>query len=491
MRPSLTRRLLAYYVVTILLVVGGAATLVWAMMSRALHASFDTALRAEAEALAATLEADEGRIEFDAGLGGVGSDRPGGPAVQIATQDGLTVFSSTALSGRSLLGRVSHSQGPAAELAFNEQLQAGGEPYRFAAVRVQARLDEEIAAAQQAEAPTVWVFVGRPLAPVDRTLNQLASVLIVAVVASGLAALAGGYLVTRRGVRPVRVLATAVGRVDPAAPTLEIDRQAVPLELQPVVATTDRLLERVRGELERQRQLTADVAHDLRTPVAGVRTLMDVCLQRDRSSEEYRAALEKSRGALRQLSLLLDDVLTLSRLEAGVDRPAPASVAMQEVVASATEAVEPLAAARNVHVRIDGDRAAVLPIDRAMLTKLLTNLLANAIEHSPTGGLVDVSVATENGTLQVAVADEGPGIPADLRDRIFERFVRGDAARTNADGHHGLGLPIAAGLARALGGDVSLDRDHVDGARFIIRLPLTAAPDAAGAEPRADRAGGP
>jgi signal transduction histidine kinase len=228
----------------------------------------------------------------------------------------------------------------------------------------------------------------------------------------------------------------------------------------------------VRDELSRQKQLTADVAHDLRTPVAGVRTLLDVCLQRQRESPEYVAAIEKARAALRQLSRLLDDVLTLSRLEAGVDQPVLADTPLEEVFAAALATVQPLAATRDVTLQSEPARGMILLTDRVRLTKILTNLLGNAVEHSPPGKPVVLSCRTQNETLELTVTDQGAGVPPAMRQRIFDRFVRGDDARTREDGHHGLGLPIAAGLARSLGGEVTLDEVRELGSRFVVTVPL-------------------
>jgi signal transduction histidine kinase len=258
--------------------------------------------------------------------------------------------------------------------------------------------------------------------------------------------------------------------VKPQDPKLDLHPAEVPQELEPIVRTTVRLLDRVRGELTRQRELTADVAHDLRTPVAGVRALLDVCLQRERSSPEYVAAMEKARGALRELSRLLDDVLALARLDARADEPVWTRVSVDDPVAAAIATVQPLAAARGVEIEFSRSAPAELRTDHGKLVKILSNLLSNAVEHSPRGETVRLAVHADNGSLEIAVADRGPGVPERIRPRVFDRFARGDTAR-GTDGHHGLGLPIAAGLARLLHGEITLDVAYQRGARFVVRLP--------------------
>jgi two-component system heavy metal sensor histidine kinase CusS len=302
---------------------------------------------------------------------------------------------------------------------------------------------------------------------------QLTYVLASAAGAGVLVALGGGWLLARRGMRPVRDLAETVGRIRPDDPALVLNGEPVPAELAPIVDTTQRLLERIRGELIRQRQLTADVAHDLRTPVAGVRTLLDVCMQRERSAEEYTSTIAKARAALRQLSTLLDDVLTLSRVEAGGEGLRLETVSLGGAVNGAVSTVEPLAAARDVRIVSDGLPPELeLRTDEAKLVKILGNLLSNAVEHSPTGAVVRIAAAVRGPLLEIEVVDQGSGVSPEVRERIFERFVRGDASRSSANGHHGLGLPIAAGLARSLGGRVRLDATWTPGSRFVVELPL-------------------
>jgi len=474
-RPSLTRRLLTLYVVTIMVVVGVAGGTVWVLMRRALYAGLDAGLNTEALALASRLDAEYGQVEFEEGEGRSLISEPSSPSVQILDDRGRIVFSSPVpADGQTFVERLSGVGPEGSPMWFTEHLAPAEGLSRVLALHVVVPR-EDAAAGDGDDSATVgaWVVVARSLAPIDQTLAQLASVLASAVGAAMLAAFAGGLVVARRGTQPVRALAESVGRVDPACPELQLEAARVPVELEPIVRTTQRLLKRVRGELLRQRQLTADVAHDLRTPVAGVRTLLDVCLQRERSLPEYVAAMEKARAALRELSRLLDDVLTLSRLDSCADEPVWTQVRVKDVVAAAVATVQPLAAARNVGIDITACPGAEIRTDRGKLVKIVSNLLSNAVEYSAAGAAVHIAVQVEQGALQIAVTDGGPGVPAEMRNRIFDRFVRADAARAPGDGHHGLGLPIAAGLARLLDAEVKLDAQHECGSRFVVRLPLS------------------
>ena len=302
-----------------------------------------------------------------------------------------------------------------------------------------------------------WVFVARSLAPVQKATRRLALTLTKAVLLATVLTLAGGYIIASYGTRPIREVADRIAGIEPGHPRLEIDASRVPLELDPIVQKTDLLLHRIDEELSRQRRLTADVAHDLRTPVAGVRALLDVCVQRERKPQEYVETIGAAQAALRQLSLLLDNVLTLARLDSNAERPLFAEVRLSDVIGDATAVLKPMTAVRQVAIRSVGEVDAVIPCDRAMLAKILTNLLANAVEYTSPNSLVTLAIERHETTLAIHVRDCGPGVPDAQREKIFDRFVRGDVARAGSANHSGLGLPIARGLARLLGGDVRLN----------------------------------
>ncbi|MCC7294039.1 MAG: HAMP domain-containing histidine kinase [Phycisphaerales bacterium] len=474
MHRSLTRRLLAFYLATLMVIVALTCALAWLMMKRALYAAMDDGLQAELLAVASRLEIDEGRLAFEQAPGDAGEALSADAFVLILATHGGVVFSSPALAeDQSLIEAITPDAPAYTATCRTLRLFPDQRECRVASLRRVVRPDEDELDEDSAVRPIgAFVFVARPLAPLQATLRRLTSGLIAVSAAAMLLALAGGAFAVRRGLRPLQLVAADLGRVMPENPHLQVSATSVPIELQPVISTIDRLLGRIREELHRQRCLTADIAHDLRTPVAGMRTLLDVSLQRERSAMEYAAAMEQCRGALRRLSALLDDVMVLSRLDAGVDEVRLQRVPLDAIVEDAVATVQPMAAARGVALRCADCRGVELDSDRAKVTQILANLLSNAIEHGRDGKLVEVGFALTPDRVECAIVDQGPGIAAPLRARIFDRFVRGDATRSGEDGHHGLGLPIALGLARLLGGDIRLDETHFPGACFVVSLPL-------------------
>jgi signal transduction histidine kinase len=455
-----------------LVVMGGASASIWLMMRISLQQALDQTLHTEAQALASRLEEEDGRIEFEFEAAKAGQTARGRDSlVQVVTNDERLVFSSPELAGGRPLFRPG-SQGARGEQVFWFRVHVPSlhDDLRVVALHAVAATANEGPPSGDGNALYAWVLVARSLQPLHDTLRRLAGVLSLTVAAASVAALLLSHFVARGGTAPIRALASDLSRVRAQRPELTIGFAAVPVELDPIVNTVEQLLERIRRELERQRQLTADVAHDLRTPLAGVRTLLDVCIQRPRQNQEYVATIQKAQAALRQLSELVDNVLTLARLDSEVDQPAWATVSVAEVVAGVIATLQPLATARGVTLRADCAGASTVRSDRNKLTKVLSNLLANAVEHSPASETVFVGVEAAADSLRITVEDRGPGIPPELRNRMFERFARGDTARAG-DGHHGLGLPIARGLARLLGGDVQLDDSYTSGSRFVVVLP--------------------
>jgi signal transduction histidine kinase len=233
-------------------------------------------------------------------------------------------------------------------------------------------------------------------------------------------------------------------------------------------AERERALERSR------RELVAWVSHDLRTPIAGIRAMVEALDDGvvDEPDEVRRYHLQLMTEADR-LARLVDDLFELSRIEAGALAVSVERVALGELVSDVVASATVMAGARGVRVdgRLDGrppDVAGSAP----ELTRVVRNLLDNAIRHTPPGGLVEVAVGGGDHYAEVSVLDGCGGIPAHDLERVFDLAYRGDAARTpGAAGGAGLGLAIARGLVEAFDGDIAV-RNEPGGCRFTVRLPL-------------------
>ena len=214
----------------------------------------------------------------------------------------------------------------------------------------------------------------------------------------------------------------------------------------------------------------ADASHELRTPVSVVRATSDIMLSREHREEaEYREAMTSVGAQARRLGRLVEDMLVLARADAGGYPLRPVDLYLDEVVSDCRRASDVLASERGVTIRSIGPADIPFRGDEDLLRRLVSNVLQNAVQHTPPGGAVAVDVTRELETVRIRVTDEGAGIPAADQQRIFDRFVQLDAARRGQG--TGLGLPIARWIAEAHGGTLVLEHSGPGGSTFCVSLP--------------------
>jgi signal transduction histidine kinase len=220
--------------------------------------------------------------------------------------------------------------------------------------------------------------------------------------------------------------------------------------------------------LNAQRQFMADASHQLRTPVSIIRTTAQVTLAKDQRSEtEYRESTTIVAEQSARLTRLVDAMFLLARGDAGGRTLRTAAIYLDELVGECIRGLGAIAADRQVRLESAGDVDVQLFADEELLRQMLLNLLDNAIRHTPAGGTVRTTIASKGDAIVIAVEDEGAGIPAADRERIFERFVR---LNQGSDGA-GLGLPLARWIAEAHQGSLTLEASGPGGSRFAVRLP--------------------
>ena len=287
------------------------------------------------------------------------------------------------------------------------------------------------------------------------------------IVALGVAAM-GGWLIGRQTLRPLDEMATQAKTI--TSNTIS-DRLRTPNphdELGRLATAFNGLLDRLVQALQAQRQFMADASHELRTPVSVVRTTAQVTLARDaRSPEEYREMMEIVGEQADRLTHLVDTMFLMSRAEANGLPLVREPVYIDDIVAESARALQMLANDRGVAVTPNGDTEVSFTGDNRLLRQMVTNLLDNAVRHAKRGGTVSATVRQTPSHITIRVIDDGPGVPEDARDRIFERFVR---LRQDYAGA-GLGLPIARWVAEAHGGHLVLESSGPAGSTFAASLP--------------------
>ena len=275
-------------------------------------------------------------------------------------------------------------------------------------------------------------------------------------------------LLLREGFAPLVALSGQVDQGDERRLTT-LATDGIPSEAVPLVHAVNRLLARLGGVLEQQRRMVADAAHELRTPVAAARVQSDN-LAHAALTPDAQARLASLQRGLERISELVEQLLKLARVQ-GAAPVVDEAIALDAVIRTAIEETLALAETHRIDlgcVRLD--RAEVRG-DRTHAYALIRNAIDNAVRYTPAGGWVDVSLVIEEGVAVVAVEDTGPGIPADLRERVFEPFFRVLGSQQSGNG---LGLAIVRSAAQALGGSVELAGrlDGQTGLRFVYRQKL-------------------
>jgi two-component system OmpR family sensor kinase len=271
-----------------------------------------------------------------------------------------------------------------------------------------------------------------------------------------------------RGMRPLDAMSRAVAKRRPDALAPLIDKD-LPRELKPLAGSLNALLARLDGALSAQRQFTADAAHELRTPLAALRLQVDLAARAPDETARTEA-LDELRAGVDRAAHLVEQLLTMARLEPEAPTHAFSVVDLVPLVKEAIVARAAVAADRRVDLGLARGTAVAVRGDAATLAVLIANLLDNALRYTPPGGRIDAAVDEERGTVTLSVTDTGPGIPADERDHVFERFRRGTSTvAPGASTGSGLGLSIVRRVALAHGATVTLD-DRTDGPGLQVRV---------------------
>lgn len=273
------------------------------------------------------------------------------------------------------------------------------------------------------------------------------------------------WLMVGRAFQPVERIRSEVGEISETALDRRVPEPPTGDEIARLAATMNAMLDRLEESTLRQRRFIADASHELRSPIARLRTELEVALASPDIAEP-RATLERLHKEAVSLQRVVSDLLHLARADAGLVGGRREGVDLDDLVLRETRRLR----AEGHHVVIDDLSAAHVVGDAGQLGRMVRNLLENAVRHADHS--VDVSLDEVDGLARLTVADDGPGIPPDERERVFERFARLDAARSDADGGTGLGLAIVAEIVQAHGGRVRVDAAAGGGARFTVSLPL-------------------
>jgi two-component system OmpR family sensor kinase len=454
---SLRARLTAWYSLVLALVLTAFGTATYALLKREISRNTDTSLTSTAHELASTLsnEASESAESFrEADAAGVLLDFR-------YSREPIVVFGS---HGEEVA--ASHTAQPVDRAALGRFI--ADKKWGLHTLYGKARFRMILMPIQILGRPHV-LAVMHSLEDESKTLAGMRRSMLLAIPLALLIAAGGGYLLARKSLAPVAAMSEKARQIG-AANLAERIAVSSKDELGQLAGTLNELLQRLEESFESQRRFMADASHELRTPVAILQGEIDVSLSRkDRNADDYRQSLEIMRRSVRKLTRIVHDLFLLARTDAGqypIDRQ---RFYLDETLASTVQSFRTLAAESRITLREEHPADMLMTGDEHLLQRLVANLVENAIKYTPPGGEVVVRAASHNSTVRVEVSDSGPGIPPDLRERIFLRFFRIDDARPT--GGAGLGLPIARWIAEAHSGRIWIEERERRGSTFVVELP--------------------
>jgi heavy metal sensor kinase len=309
-------------------------------------------------------------------------------------------------------------------------------------------------------------FIGKDLADLHRFLAL--------VVGSGCVVFAigllGGWILSRKSIEPIGDISNVASEISAHDLGRRIDVSMMDSELAELATTLNDTFARLETAFQQQSQFTADASHELRTPLAVLRMHQELALSKPRTPEQYREAMETCQRATQRMTSLVESLMLLARFDSKESEPDKTNFDIASTIASVAQAVEPLAAARQIEITPDA-QSAIVCADSEQIARVLTNLVTNAINYSSEGGAVRIRAQQTDQATRVTVADDGPGISAADAAKIFDRFYRVGQDRARDPGGSGLGLSICKSIIHSHGGSIGVDSEPGKGSSFWFTLP--------------------
>jgi heavy metal sensor kinase len=450
--------LLAVGLVAVALVISDIA--VFASVVGTQSQASDSVLVSQAQAISSGIQDNNGQLTFE------GSDIPA------ETQSGVAVDAAVISSSSVVIKTPNQGLSDATLTSLAKSALAAGGPV-WADV-VDTRNVPRRAYAEPLTTSTNALYALVVSRSVKEMIDAQRETLIILIGAS-LALLAIGgvlaYWLAGRALSPVRRIAGLARSISEHDLNRRVDVKAPPDELGELVDTFNSMLARLESGFTSMSTFTANASHELRAPLALMRSELDGALSRSRSRDEYRRVLESLRAEVEHLSRLSDQLLILARADAGALVPAKEPIDVADFLHETAARWEGVAEQSGARVEVGAPSSGQMNADPALLRRVVDNLIENAVRHTAKGTDVLIRSYQANGGWNVEVADHGPGVAPDHRDRLFTRFARTDSARSPEVGGAGLGLALSAAIAQAHGGTLELVDTDGTGAVFRLHLP--------------------
>ena len=473
-------RVTAVTALVLTVVLGLIAALVTDQVRRHASRALDDGQGVEVEALASMVRLHEDGLSLDTD----GQDAlhefavPGSGAYYQVTALRREPLRSASLAGAALAAPPAERLGPV-PAAFPPEIRrenvAGPHESRLRLVTLRIALPTvrrgEDGARPDAPIEAVVLQVARSRAQLEQMRAAVNRGLAVALPVGLLLGSLGAFLLARRATAPLGRLCDEARAIGSGPTDARLDVSRVEGELRDLAETFNEAIRRLTDVAAREHRFAVDASHELRTPLAVLRARLELTLSRDRSPAEYRAAIKTALGAGIRLEEVVQSLLVLAKTDGG---GIPFElVDLSLLVGRAVDALRPAFAEAGVRITTAlPDGTVTVDGNPALLDRLVSDLVENALVHGGAGGEVEVQLAASAGRARLLVLDRGPGIAPELLPHVFERFARADASRARATGGAGLGLAIARSLARLHVGDVAIEARDGGGAQVCVTLTL-------------------
>jgi heavy metal sensor kinase len=283
----------------------------------------------------------------------------------------------------------------------------------------------------------------------------------------------GGWLLAHRALKPVGRMTEAARRISFEKLDQRLEETGTGDELDNLAKTLNQMLTRLDDAFRQVRRFSADVSHELQTPLTILKGELEVALRSARTPEEYQETMASALEEIDRIARLVEGLLLLARAEAGVLRMDHREVNLEDVLERTHQILKPLAESRDVELRLGPTEPLFISGDRERLQRMISNLVDNAIKYTRSGGVVTLALERDGTNASITVSDTGIGIPAEEREQIFRAFYRSPEASSLAQSGTGLGLSIARSIAAAHSGTIHVESNPEKGSTFRVSLPIS------------------
>jgi len=461
---SIHFRLTFWYMLVLMIVLLTFSTLVYFSLAHSLYSTIDDSIQAQAEWIADILSVMEEEVdidEFKADLSEHGYGKEKDQYVQIRQGNGEVIYKSEQLSHV-----IQSSEESLQRALINESyLETVADPF-YGNMRI-------VTLPMEDEGKLIYfVQVVASFKQTHRILHRLLFILLSSGIIALSASVIGGRFLAQKALKPVDDIIETTKKIEAENLGQRLDVPPTKDELSRLASTLNEMIDRLEHSFQQIRQFTADASHELRTPLTVMRGQSEVTLKRDRSAEEYRQVLESNLEEMEWMSRIIENLLTLSRTDAGEIQLQINSVQLEQLLNGIYEECRLLASAKGIEVFIDKIQDVTIFGDEMRLWQMLLNLIDNAVKYTPDGGQIQLSLEAYSEFAKLQIKDTGIGISQEDLPHIFNRFFRVDKVRSREIGGSGLGLSIVQWIVNAHHGRIEVTSKLGEGSCFTVMLPL-------------------